>query len=240
MAGDRLDPGKPYRRLAMDGPAPIVVREDLQRALPNRTAKRTALAAFGHITDTHIMDPTSPAHITSTFFRGTTAFSEKETHYFRPQDSLTVQVMDAMIRRLNAVSQGPATGRTFDCYISTGDASDNRGTNEVHAFIDVMNGRKSSAFAFPGTYEGLQSSKLLPANLAKFIWQPVPPKGDSASRVWTDGYGFPTSAQVLADASRPVAAEGANVPWYSGFGNHDELAHGGTNPLGACVSSRFG
>ncbi|MGO4385750.1 TIGR03767 family metallophosphoesterase [Specibacter sp. RAF43] len=239
VAGDKLNPKKPYRRLTLDGPQELVVREDLHRASSKRTATRKALAAFGHITDTHILDPTSPAHSTLTFFKAPPSLDALSNYYFRPQDSLTVHVMDAMIRRLNAVRQGPIAQRPFDFYISTGDASDNRGMNEVHAFIETLNGEKTSAFAFPGHSESLQSSLALPEDLARFIWQPVPPKGDSPSKVWQDKYGYPVCAHVLADASRLVSTEGANVPWYSGFGNHDQLAHGGVNQLETPLESFY-
>lgn len=239
VAGDKLDPKKPYRRLALDGPQKMVVREDLYWASANRAAARRPLVAFGHITDTHILDPTSPAHSTLTFFKAPPSLEARSTYYFRPQDSLTVHVMDAMVRRLNAVRQGPLTQRPFDFYISTGDASDNRGMNEVHAFIDTLNGEKTSAFAFPGQSTSLQSPIPLPDALSRFIWQPVPPKTASASSVWQREFGFPVSENVLADASKLVSTQGANVPWYSGFGNHDQLAHGGVSELETPLESFY-
>lgn len=231
VAGERLDSRKPYRRLAAGKGQPLVVREELCKANPKRASTRTALTAFGHITDTHILDPTSPAHNMLTFLEQSDSLKNKSTYYFRAQDSLTVHVMDAMIRKLNAVKAGPVTGHPFEFYISTGDASDNRGSNEVHAFIDVMNGKKTSAFPFPGTYEGLQSPMELPENMARFVWQPVPPKTKTGSRVWQDTYGFPVAQHLLANASHLVSTQGSNVPWYSGFGNHDQLAHGGVGEL---------
>ncbi|PYI68779.1 TIGR03767 family metallophosphoesterase [Arthrobacter livingstonensis] len=239
VAGDKLDPKKPYRRLAMDDPQKMVVREDLYHANAKRSATRKALAAFGHITDTHIMDPTSPAQTALAFLKPTRELADKETAYFRPQDSLTIQVMDAMIRRLNAVRRGPATGRLFDFYISTGDASDNRGTNEVHAFIETLNGEKTSAFAFPGNPTSLQSPISLPEAIGRFIWQPTPPKSNSPSRVWQDKYGFPVAKHLLFRASELVSTEGANVPWYSGFGNHDQLAHGGVSALETPIENYY-
>lgn len=231
ILGEHLDPKKPYRRLAAGKGQALTVREELCKANPARTGTRTALTAFGHITDTHILDPTSPAHNTLTFLKDPASLAEKETYFFRAQDSLTVQVMDAMMRKLNAVKQGPVTGRPFDFHISTGDASNNRGTNEVHAFIDVMNGVKTSVFAFPGKYTGFQAPIELPKDLARFVWQPVPPAVDTPAKVWQDKYGFPVAQHLLDNASQPVTTEGSKVPWYSGFGNHDQLAHGGTIEL---------
>lgn len=231
VPGEKLHPKKAYRRLAAAKGQALVVREELCKGNPNRASTRKALAAFGHITDTHILDPTSPAHTTLTFLKNPPSLAKKKTNYFRPQDSLTVQVMDAMVRKLNAVKQGPLSGRPFDFYVSTGDSSDNRGTNEVHAFIDVMNGAKTSAFAFPGKYTGLQAPIELPSDFARFVWQPVQPKKKTESAVWQDKYGFPVAEHLLERASRPVATEGARVPWFSGFGNHDQLAHGGLSEL---------
>ena len=231
VLGNKVDPKKPYRRLASGDGQPLVLREELCRANPNRTNTRTTLAAFGHITDTHILDPTSPAHTTLTFLKKPAALAQKKTHYFRPQDTLTVQVMDAMVRKLNDVKAGPVTGRPFDFYVSTGDSSDNRGANEVHAFIDVMNGIKTSAFGFPGKSTSMQSPIELPQDFARFIWQPVPSKVATGSRVWQETHGFPVAKHLLDNASEPVATAGATVPWFSGFGNHDQLAHGGASEL---------
>lgn len=231
VAGEKLHPKKPYRRLALDKGQALVVREELCKGNPNRASTRKALTAFGHITDTHILDPTSPAHTTLTFLKQPVSLNAKKGYFFRAQDPLTVQVMDAMIRKLNAVKAGPVTGRSFDFYISTGDSSNNRGNSEVLAFIDVMNGVKTSAFPFPGKYAGLQQAIELPDDLARFVWQPVPPKTKTGSGVWQDSYGFPVAQHLLANASRLVTTEGSNVPWYSGFGNHDQLAHGGVSEL---------
>ena len=170
VPGEKLHPKKPYRRLVADDGYALVVREDLCKGNPNRASTRKALAAFGHITDTHILDPTSPAHTILGAFN-TVAMDQmrRKLYYFRPQEALTVQVLDAMVRKLNAIKNGPVSGRPFDFYISTGDSSDNRGASEVNAFVDVMNGQKTSAFALPGRYSGLQSSDELPEALARFI-----------------------------------------------------------------------
>lgn len=221
VGGERLSPTKPYVRLALDSPQKLVVRNDLHSATPKRETTRRALATFGHITDTHIMDPTSPAHTVLSVLRPGDSLKDRSTFFYRPQDSLSVHVLDAMIRKLNSLGSGPIAGRPFDFYISTGDSSDRRATNEVLAFIDTFNGEKTSAFALPGNAASMQSPIELPKSTARFVWQPLPPKVKTGSRVWQDKYGFPTSAHLLSSASKPVSTEGANVPWYSGFGNHD-------------------
>ncbi|MFB9163143.1 TIGR03767 family metallophosphoesterase [Arthrobacter psychrochitiniphilus] len=231
VPGEKLDPTKPYRRLAADDGYALVVREDLCKGNPNRAGTRKALAAFGHITDTHILDPTSPAHtILGAFNTVAMDQMQRKLYYFRPQEALTVQVLDAMVRKLNAVKNGPVSGRPFDFYISTGDSSDNRGASEVNAFVDAMNGQKTSAFALPGRYSGLQSSGELPDALSRFIWQPVPPKSGSA--LWNNERGFPVVQHLLSSASKLITTDGSNVPWYSGFGNHDALVHDGVGMLG--------
>lgn len=233
VPGAKLDPKKQYRQLKIGAPQSLVVRQDLCRADSARSSRRKPLAAFGHVTDTHIMDPTSPTHIAlGAFNSAVMAESQRNLYYFRPQEALTVQVLDAMIRALNTVGRGPVSGRPFDFYISTGDSSDNRGTSEVFAFINVMNGIETSAFAIPGRYDGLQSPITLPADLFRWVWQPMPPKATSRSSSWQDSYGFPTAKNMLSSAAANVSTQGANVPWYSGFGNHDVLAHDGIGPLG--------
>ncbi|WP_306300043.1 TIGR03767 family metallophosphoesterase [Arthrobacter sp. BF1] len=226
VPGGRLRPKMPYRLVAVDTGQPLFVREDLCQANPKRSSTRTALASFGQITDTHIMDPTSPAHTVLGLLRTSDTLEERQSYLYRPQDALTVHVMDAMIRRLNAVRIGPIAGRPFDFYVSTGDSSDRRGTNEVLAFIETLNGDKTSTFAFPGLSTSVQSPIALPDEIARFVWQPVPSKNKTPSRIWQDTYGFPVSKEFLASASKLITTGGSNVPWYSGFGNHDALIKG--------------
>lgn len=178
------------------------------------------------------MDPTSPVHTVLSVFRPNDPLSDRSDFYYRPQDSLSVHVLDAMIRRLNSMASGPIANRPFDFYISTGDSSDRRATNEVLAFIETLNGEETSAFAVPGITTSMQSPVTLPPNVARFVWQPVPSKIKTGSRVWQDRYGFPNAANLLSSASKSIKTEGANVPWYSGFGNHDTMIPQGPNGFG--------
>src|SRR5690606_13001976 len=119
--GDYRQPGKPYRRLAEAEGWPIVVRQDLAAAGEGRETTRTPLAPFVQFTDLHIIDATSPAHPTFLGQYPGQAAGADLSNGFRPQDTLTVHVLDAMVRRVNAVAAGPVTGRSFDFAISTGD-----------------------------------------------------------------------------------------------------------------------
>lgn len=227
VLGDRVDPSKPYCRPALDSGQRIFLREELYGASPARSKTRKSILAFAHITDTHILDATSPGHMSMRSLAQETELDEVSAYYFRPQDSLTGQVMEAMIRKLNAIAFGPKTGRRIDCYVSTGDAGDNRGRNEVQAFIDIMDGTKTSVSPFTNLGASLQSSIDLPPSLSRLIWQPKPSKSANISTSWQAKLGYPLVPSLLRDAIRPIATEGANVRWYAGFGNHDQLAQDG-------------
>src|SRR3712207_604518 len=58
---------------------------------------------------------------------------------YRPQESLTTQVTEAMVRQArNAVS--PVTAKQLDLAILTGDNADSQQYNETRWFIDILDG----------------------------------------------------------------------------------------------------
>lgn len=105
-----------------------------------RRRARRGLASFVHLTALHVIDACSPAH--PTFLRqypGGFAGADF-TNGFRPQETLTVHVLDAMVRPINRLVAGPQSARPFDFALSTGDNADIRGTHELAAVLQVFNG----------------------------------------------------------------------------------------------------
>lgn len=219
---DYRQPGLPYRRVGEASGWPLVVRQDLAAAQPHRVSARIGLVAFAQLTDLHIIDAASPAH--PTFLRQFPGqFGGADlSNGFRTQDTLSVHVLDAMVRRINALEAGPVTGRPLDFAISTGDNADDRGTHELEAVLAVLNGGRTGFNATGGAYVGLQDNDTsVPEDVYAAFWHPDPAPGGFADDSWKRAWGYPTLPGLLAAASRAIDAPGLDIHWYTGFGNHD-------------------
>lgn len=220
-------PGLPYRRLEAASGWPLLVRNDLLTTNPTPTVNRTALVAFAHLTDIHIVDAASPGH--PAFVRqypGGFAGADF-TSGFRPQETLTTHVVDTMIRRLNAIGGGPISGRPFDFAISTGDNADSRGSHEQQSLLTAFNGGQVYFNAAGVAYAGVQDNATdQPATTYDAYWHPEPPPGGFEDDAWKREHGFPTLEGFLDAISTPIAAAGLAMPWYGGYGNHDAILMG--------------
>ena len=145
---------------------------------------------------------------------------------FRPQETLTLHILEAMIRQIRKIQRSPITGKQLQLVVCTGDNIDNEQFNELRWFVDAMDGgRKISSNSGVDTYEGVQSSEW---NDPEY-WHPDPQVEDK----YKQQYGFPAYEGLLDDALRPFQARGVDLPWYQTFGNHDGLLQGnvGSNPI---------
>ena len=98
-------------------------------APPPDPAGVTLMARFVHVTDSHVVDPLSPAR-----FPGIQSFVPFS---WRPWEAYSTQVFDGIIRTTNAMH---AAGRTIDFVLHTGDAIDNAQANELAWFVAIMDG----------------------------------------------------------------------------------------------------
>jgi metallophosphoesterase (TIGR03767 family) len=210
---------------------------------------RGSILNFLQLSDFQMVDEESPGRVEflDTTQRGPFApFSAA----YRPQESLTTQITEAMVREVRG-EVSPFTGIRPALSILTGDNADSQQFNETRWFIDILDGGRridpdsgipSGLCPHGGAdrYDGVQGSA-----------QYYDPDGSAPG---TDGPGYSpdraTNAattgrdvtvrdfpNLFVAANQPFPAAGLGMPWYSAFGNHDALVQGNspdayTGPFG--------
>ena len=203
-----------------------ILRTDL--TAPRSTpATPRPLLAFAQLTDVHLVDHQSPARVEfldryndpGSRFAGLA----NVTGSYRANEMLSVQVADAMVRRINEIGVGPVYGAPLAFAVSTGDNADNSQHNEFRWFIDVLDGgplRPDSGEI--GTYEGVMDW----VHYDVHYWHPEgAPTGRPVDRPRAL-HGFPVISGLLEKALAPFTAQGLRMPWFSAYGNHDALLQG--------------
>lgn len=224
--------GTRYRLLSEAPGWPMRIRTLGPEAMPGREDRRVPLASIVHLTDVHIIDAESPSRVEFLDRYSDPPLPDRVAAAYRPQETLTAQVAESMVRRVNSLSGGPITGRPFDCAVSTGDNGDNRQENELAWFITLLDGGAVAASSGSPRYEGVQDQE--PTTYDPHYWHPEDsrPDGDFYKRF----HGFPAQPGLLAEAVKPFTATGLDIPWYTIYGNHDGLVQG-NSPANAVLEA---
>lgn len=211
-----------YSKLQYVAGEPYLVREDLgAKAASTRTSTRRALLYFAHHSDTHIIDAQSPARVEAAdvLYRLGTGGA------FRPQETMTVQVLDQMIRATNRVLHSSLTGTPMAFTMITGDLTDSNVTAEHKWLRNTYDGKVVKPNTGGPTYEGVQ------------VWPEATyayhPEGAPGSDIYLSS-GFPNHTGLLEAALASFKTMGIAVPWYCVFGNHD-LVFNGVLPKGMII-----
>ena len=160
-------------------------KEPSGRAIP--------LVGFKQLSDVHIIDEESPARVE--WLDGCdTPFNAA----YRVQEAMSLQVGDAMLRRLARIRRGPATNVPLSFVVSTGDNIDNNQLNELREFIALLDGGRVETNSGGPGYHGYTQEHFAGA----------------------------LPLEILELAQEPFDAAGTKAPWYAVLGNHDGLVQG--------------
>ncbi|WP_249011518.1 metallophosphoesterase [Conexibacter sp. DBS9H8] len=189
LASTWVDPGTGQLQV---GPGePLRARVELGPARP----VGAALARIAHLTDAHVLDASSPARVPFL-----ARFGPPLQSTFRPQETLTVQVLAGAVHAIRAFAP--------ELVIEGGDLVDNNQANELAHALTVLAGGTVHPGSGPDGYDGVQLS----SDPDPFYYRP--------------DIDAPRHPGLLRAAVAPLSVPGLDRPWVPVLGDHDALVAG--------------
>jgi metallophosphoesterase (TIGR03767 family) len=209
-----------YREVAELEGEPHITRYDLvSDANQDAVQSQRAIIAIAHITDLHVTDAQSPARFEYINREWLDPRFRDLLTMQRPQETLNMHAIDAMVRTLNSIESGPVTGAPLELVAMTGDAIDNTQRNELSNFLALLDGGTVQPDSGAPGYEGAQAVDW-PDDIC---WKP---DGAADGDAFRRDLGFPAAPGLLERAIEPFEATGLRRPWLGCHGNHEEVCQG--------------
>ncbi|MDE2591384.1 MAG: metallophosphoesterase [Actinomycetales bacterium] len=192
-------------------------------------AEASPLATFIHLSDLHVCDAKSPARIEFLDRYADPDYATREiidyVGTYRPQEFLTLQVIEAMVQAANSIAVGPLLGAEVDGVLITGDVIDNGQANELEWYRQLMEGGPvSSASGQANLIEAAHGTH--PAFTDDHYYKP----DTTGSQRTIEKWGMVPVPGLEVAAQAEFVATGLTHPWYAIHGNHDAMLQGMVPP----------
>lgn len=223
-----LPMGKRISRVSKPGTKwKSLVAVDERQTVGQAPTKAEPLLTLIHLSDLHICDAQAPTRLEFVDRMADPGHPMQPIlHYigtYRAQEFLTVQVLEAMVKSVNTIENGPLMGGKVDGVIITGDVTDNAQLNELDWYKTVLDGGPVKPNSGSDTeFESFHRAE----NKDEYYYHPDVKGGDRPQKL----YDFPAFPGVTKASIAPFVANGLKHDWYAIHGNHDALLQGTVAP----------
>jgi metallophosphoesterase (TIGR03767 family) len=187
------------------------------------------LATFIHLSDLHICDTQSPARVEFLDRYADPDYPSRAiidyVGTYRPQEFLTLQVLEAMVQSANQIETGPLLGKAIDGVLITGDVIDNGQANELSWYKTLLEGGPVAQQS--GDPEVIEASHATHPNFTdQHYYKPDSSNGQRSDEM----FGMVQLPGLVKAAHSEFEATGLKHNWYAIHGNHDAMLQGTVGP----------